>query len=244
MTTVGTFATLNDAHSVGCLESDALPGNVLPVIYYETVPALSDYDYAVRLDEPIIAGVELVTSSEFTELYNDVYVVHTDGNDKTQWSNYTDDALLKDATSVTKYGDRVHIVGGGQSATRAGAGVFGRPYVQQRKDLQYYMRGPLQLTGTIRAADGSRVPVSQIRAGKRIKIENFINDVGDLADSGLTFLINGTEYDDDTGVLSVTTGVSDSLATYLARRGVMGSGADYAPFTVGIAKVGLAKVGG
>lgn len=223
MIELGTFSATNTAYSVGCLASDAIPANNGPVIYYEAYPALTDYDYAIRLDEAQLQGMVLVASAAFGDdgLYNNAFVVHTDSTGKTQWAYSADDALLADATSTTKYGTRVHVVRGGQSATLAGAGVFGRPYVATHKDLQFYMREPLTITGTIRKKDGTSIPVSQVRAGKRLKIENFVSDVGDVAGSGLTFLITNTEYNDAANTVTITAGMPDDLAIYLARQAVM-----------------------
>lgn len=221
MIKLGTFSSGVSAYSVGCLMSDALLNNTKPVIYYEAYPTLTDYDYIIRLDEQQLTGVELVMSANLQDLYNNVYVTHRDSNDKTQWANYGDDAALNDATSAAKYLSRVKVISGGTSATLAGAGVFGRPYITQHKDLQYYMRGPLVVQGTIRQKNGTTIPVSHVRAGKRIKIENFISDIADLNSTGLTFLISATEYNDDDNSISITAGVPDDLAIYLARQSVM-----------------------
>lgn len=212
MIDIGKLSATNEPYSVGALESDAISGtNTSALVYYEKVPALSDYDYAVRIDEENISGIEIVTSSDLDTLFNRSFVTFIDDTGKKHWANLNDYAALDDSTSQAKYKQRTIIVDGGQAATRALAGPAGAVVIKRSKDLTYYMRNPLQLIGTIRRKDGASVPVSQIRAGKRIKIENFIGDVGDVAGSGLTFLISHTSYDDASGVMTVTAGVSDAM---------------------------------
>lgn len=213
---VGNINATDVAYSVGALESDSIGGtNISPVIYYEAVPLLTDYDYAVRLDEGNLDGVELVLSAETDTLINRVFVKFTTPNNQEDWSNVLSYAGLSNADSQSKYYQRTLVVDGGEAATKALAGPVGAVYINNQSGLQYYVRNPLQLKGTIRTKGGRSVPVSHVRAGTRIKIENFVEDVGDIT-GGLTFLISGTDYDDTTGVLSVYTSVPDDMARYLA----------------------------
>lgn len=215
---IGSFSATDEPYSVGVLESDAVSGsNTSAVVYYEKIPALTGYDYAVRLDEGNLSGVELVLSADLDTLYNDAYVTFTTPSGKANWASSTNYAGLTNAASITKYLSRTLIVSGEDADTAALAGPIGAVYITAKKNLAYYMRGPLQLSGLIRKSDGTSVPVSTVRAGKRIKIENFATDVGDVLSSGLTFLITSTSYDDNSGVLSVTANVSDNLSMQLAR---------------------------
>lgn len=217
MTTVGSFSATDEPYSVGVLEADALgSGNTSAVIYYEKVPALTDYEYAVRIDEENLDGIELVLSSDLDTLFNSAFVTFTDPTGKQNWAYGVDYAALDDAASQAKYLLRKAIVQGGSAATPALAGPLGAVVVKSKKDPAYYMRGPLNLKGSIRKKDGSRVPVSTIRAGERIKIENIGTEAGDVLGSGLIILISSTEYDDDSEVNSVTASTSDNLAIYLA----------------------------
>lgn len=221
MMQAGTFSASNLAYSVGVLESDKLPGNTSPIVYYEQQPSLTDgnYDYAVRLDEENMSGLELVMSSGPDVLRNEAFVRFTTDSGKQNYATWQDDANLYDATSQAKYYRRIMVVDGQQASSEALGAKFGIPYVLQKKGIQYYMRSPLVLTGTVRQKDGTTIPVAQIRAGKRIKVENFLNDPNDL--SGLIFLITRTEFDDVNQTCSVTCGLSDNLATLLARQAAM-----------------------
>jgi hypothetical protein len=206
------YSSTNAAYSFGFNEAVQA--------YYEQVPALSDYDYSVRLDSQALSGVELVLSSNFGELANSIFVRYRDDTGKINIVTSSDDAGLDDTTSQAKYLPRKYLADAGTSSS-AGAINYGKMILKSKKDLIYYMRAPLQLTGTICAKSGNEVPVAQIRAGKRILIENISYDVGDTLGSGLTFLISRTEYDDASGVLSVTAGIPDDLAVYLARKALM-----------------------
>jgi len=201
------YSTANDAYSFGFNEYEQM--------YYEIQPPLTDYDYIVSLSDQELSGVELVLSADFGELYNNIKVSYTDETGSLRLVTVDDDAGLSDTTSAAKYLVRSFQANAGVSS-QAGAIDYGKRVLKSKKDLQYYMRGPLQLTGTISRKDGTSVNVSSVRAGQRIRISDFSSDIGDVLGAGLTFLISRTEYDDDSGVMSITTGVSDDLAQYLA----------------------------
>ncbi|HEY4692489.1 MAG TPA: hypothetical protein VIH16_03575, partial [Bellilinea sp.] len=68
--------------------------------------------------------------------------------------------------------------------------------------------------GYIRDRYGSEVPACEIQAGKRIKIENWLND---LSGTGLTFLISATDYNDTTETCTLGIGQVDELDVFLSR---------------------------
>ena len=80
---------------------------------------------------------------------------------------------------------------------------MGRTFLAEHKDPKYRMSGAINVKGSIRAKGGNLVPASQIRAGKRLKIDNYSQD---LSGTGLTVLIGQTEYSSDDEVCSITTG--------------------------------------
>jgi hypothetical protein len=240
MNWIGGWSGSNAPYSIGVLESDAVGvDNIYPVIYYEQFPTSSDYEYTVRLDEQAVDGLELVLSADLDTLYNDGRFTFTTPDGKQDWTNYLygSEPLLLDSASAAKFYNRQITGDLGTAADKLLAVTRGIPYVQYQKDVAYYMRAPLSLVGTIRKKDGTPVPVSLIRAGQRIRIENFTADVSDDPGTGLTFLISRTEYDDDSGVITVTAGVSDDLANYLAKGALMAA-PSYQFFTVGISSIG------
>jgi hypothetical protein len=206
------FSAGNDAYSFG-FNDYGLP-------YFEMQPVLTDYDYIVNLAESNISGFELVLSADYGEIYNEIFVRRTDEDGKMHIVTSGDDSGLRDDTSKTKYRQRVYRAEAGTSA-QAGAVDVGKQTLKAKKDLQYYVRQPLVMHDTILSKNGVRVPVAQVRAGRRIRIENFSTDAGDALGAGLTFLISRTEYNDDTNSISISCGTPDDLALYLARREVM-----------------------
>ena len=87
--------------------------------------------------------------------------------------------------------------------------------------------------GYIGAKSGQVVPSSQIRAGKRVKIENYLQD---LSGTGLTFLISMIECDDRSETVAISTGLPDNLAVFLARisAGLKLSSSGWQSFTTGV----------
>ena len=64
--------------------------------------------------------------------------------------------------------------------------------------------------------NGGMVPACQVRAGKRIRITDYIPD---LSGTGLTLLISATDYDSGSEVCSVEAGVPDPLSVIVAQLG-------------------------
>ncbi|KKL65467.1 hypothetical protein LCGC14_2154670 [marine sediment metagenome] len=198
--------------AVGVLASELSTDN-LPLLYCEQHLALTDYDYAVRVDESNIKP-PLDVLRDWDTLHNWIVVQYQDDEGRTQYVTPDDDANLKDATSITDWGQRDHILRAGH-ATTAVATNLGRRYLAAHKNPQWHMKAPIKVKGYIRGKSGNRIPSSEIRAGKRIKIENFLND---LSGTGLTFLVTKTDYSDRDEVCAIQTGTPDDLAVYLAQK--------------------------
>jgi hypothetical protein len=94
------------------------------------------------------------------------------------------------------------------SSTGAAAINSGRRYLRAYKDPQYRVSGPITVESWIRGKAGNRVPCSEIYAGQRVKIENYLQD---LSGTGLTFLISHTNYDDDSETNSMSIGPPGDL---------------------------------
>lgn len=218
----GTFSASNLAYSVGIRESEAIAGNTQPVLYYEQQPATTDYEYSVRLDDQNLSGLELVLSADPGELYNVVNVSYRDSNGKATWVHYGIDARLRDTDSRSKYLSRWEIIETDKAFdSYTAAADYGARFLNGNKNLKYYVRAPLRVSGTIQSKAGQQAPVSHVRAGQRLRIENFMLDVGDISGAGLTFLISRTEYDDETQSVSISCGLPDDLAVFLARQALM-----------------------
>lgn len=188
-----------------------------PVLFVKQYPSLSDYDYAIRIDETNLqAPFELVT--DYDNIVNWVAVKYHDAeNDRDIIITPDDDSNLKDTTSITTYGERHlrDVLDGGNSSTIATN--LGRKYLAAYKDPKFIVSSPVRVQGFIRAKNGNPVPSSQIQAGKRIRIENFLDDKASVSGAGLTFLISQVTYSDNDEVATISTGVQDNLAILLSR---------------------------
>jgi hypothetical protein len=135
-------------------------------------------------------------------VYNWIVVEYRDDQGKTIYLTPDDDATLKDTTSISAYGQRDYLLNI-ETANGTIALDAGQAFLADRKDIKYRMSSPIAVVKSIRTKNGGTVPASQIRAGKRIRIENFLQD---LSGTGLTFLISETDYDADGETCSVTAG--------------------------------------
>jgi len=151
---------------------------------------------------------------------NWVVVRYTDAEGITRYVTPDDDASLTDATSVTDYGHRElpspgYIDCG--NVSQASAIEWGTRYLAQAKDPRYYITAPITLVDWIRAKNGSRAPVTNVRAGERVKLEDFVNDEVNVSGAGMTFIITGTTYNDADRTIALALGVPDSLPVWLAQ---------------------------
>lgn len=200
------------------LESDAAAApNGEPVLRVAQYPALTDYDYAVRLDDPNLnGGLEIV--KDYDGIRNWIAVRYTDLTGKAQVITPDDDANLTDAASVAAYGHRelpAPLDAGQVSSTVATN--YARRYLALYKDPRFYLSGDVTVKGYILAKGGQRVPAANIRAGKRLRVLNFLTDESGVASTGLTWHITRTRYSDAAQTCSISTGVSDDLAVFIAR---------------------------
>lgn len=197
------------------LESDrAASPNGEPVLELAQYPALTDYDYGVRINEPNVGPFTVVQDGSGVRNY--IILRYTDADGNEQWVTPDDDANLKDTTSIAAYGQRESVINCG-SVTSSIATNWGRRYLAQTKDPKFYVSGPITVTGYIRAKDGTRVPAANIQAGKRLKVENFLSDEVSVTGAGLTFYITQTHYTDKAQTCAMSVGVPDNLAVFLAK---------------------------
>ncbi len=185
-----------------------------PVLVLEQKPALTSFDYSVRIgDENLVPPFDI--EKDFDGIRNWIIVKGRDelGNDFELTPD--DDANLKDATSITTWGQRAEIVDVGQSTTTTATNI-GRRILASKKDPRFYMSSPLQVQYYIYDSQGQKVPSSQVRAGKRIKIANFLTDEVGATGAGLTFLISQTRYNDASEIVSISAGIPDDAALFLA----------------------------
>lgn len=199
-----------NAWAVGIRESD-LGTDDKPVMFAEQYPVLTDYDYIIHLEDPCLKNVTF--EQDITDVKNWIAYTYTDANGVEQTVTPDTDATLKDATSIAAYGQRDEWLSL-NSTDSAACANYARRYLATKKDLQWRASSGIPVTGTIHTKSGAEIPVSQVRAGQRIKIANFLND---LNGTGLTFLITTTEYEDENQVNRLSVGVPNPLDVLLAR---------------------------
>ena len=196
------------------IRASALASDSLPIMFFEAYPVLTDYDYAVRIDEENLKDTVEI-SQDFDELYNAITVQYQNVKGQTVFVTPDDDANLKDTTSITAYGQRDTIIQVNTSSSTIAISV-GRTYLAAHKDPTWRVNGNISLVGWVRSKSGQWVPACEVVSGKRIRIENYLDD---MSGTGLTFLIATTEYEADSDRVSLGVGNVDRLDVFLAQLG-------------------------
>ena len=191
--------------------SDGVSDN-LPRLVLEQVPALTSYDYAVRVEETNVTN-ELSFVQSLDEVYNWIGLHYTDASGLEVWLTPDDDANLKDTTSIAAYGQRETWLEV-PSTSQTNATNYGRRYLAQHKDPQWQANGQITITGSVRGVNGQSIPACEVRPGKRIKLENWLND---LSGTGLTLLITGTTYDDKSEAVTLDFGQPTTDDVFMLR---------------------------
>ena len=198
--------------------SYAATDNGKPVLVLEQYPSLDDYDYAIRIDEENIKPTFGLVW-DFDSIVNYVVVQYRDENGVTRYVTPTDDSSLTDSDSVTAWGRRdvKRPLNAGET-TETNAIAYSVRYLAANKDPKFNTSGAINVVGWIRSKQSGIIPASKIRAGMRIKIENFLEDLAQESGAGLTFLITRTSYNPQTETCSITTGMTpDDVGVWLSQ---------------------------
>lgn len=199
--------------NIGVMESETVAGETKPILYYEEPPVLTDYDYILSIDEDtIVGGFDLVSSAMPEDVWSRVFVKYKEPGGFESWS-------YSDRTITTSYLSRHAVVIAPDGITSSSAAsALASTTIAAKQNLAYYIGTPVTVKGFMREKSGVRVPASWVRAGKRLRIENFIADFGDeSAGTGFTFLVSQTEYNDESGTNRLTLGRPDSAALTMAK---------------------------
>jgi hypothetical protein len=186
--------------------------NGWPVLAVKQWPALTDYEFGVRMDDAnIVAPINIHV--DYSQIGNFVVVQYQSPTGKTLFVTPDDDATLKDTTSITDYGQRDIVLSFGPMDQDMAINL-GYRHLQKVKDPQYKFDTPLQVKTYIDKKDGQPIPVCRICAGKRIRVLDYIPNI---SGSGLTSVITQTQYDADSEICTIYTGVPDDMASVIAR---------------------------
>lgn len=210
LTTAAGFGdTSYNPWAVGLLHSDNAPlasRDGKPVLFAQQVPALTAYELSIRLDDENVMPPFSI-QKDISQIRNHITVVFTNENLETVTITPDDDANLKDTTSITNWRQRDYVLQLGHSTSTA-AIDSGRRYLSAHKDPVYRVSGPIMIHGYVRGAQDNKIPVSEIYAGLRIRIEDYIeNSNWDTP----TLLITHTEYDDESETISLSFGQPGEL---------------------------------
>lgn len=191
-------------------------GDDKPQLVVEAFPSISTYDLLIDAGDPRLSSPVSIVR-DVNSVVNYVSVRYLDSLGRPKIVTPDDDSTLRDDTSISLYGRREAdsdlSVG---TSTQALAIRAGRAYLARNKDPRAYVSGPIVVRESMRSADGGETPVSEIKAGQRVKLVNISEDVFRQTDAGATFVITETEYDDDTQSAIISCGVPDDLSSFIA----------------------------
>ena len=181
-------------------------GDGKPIFFLEQSPLLSDWDYAIRMDDANVTS-DLAFRHDLDGVANWIAAKYQDVTGGTVYMTPDDDATFKDTSSIASYGQRDFWVSL-PTTNQAAVQNYCRRYLDAHKLPQWIATGQVEVAGFVRAKSGKLVPACEVLPGKRIRIENWL---ADLSGSGLTFLISGTTYTDDSETCAMDIGMPDTL---------------------------------
>lgn len=192
----------NNSWAVGLLPSeDATTPDGKPVLFLEQQPDLDDYEYAIRVDEPNLVPPFSI-EHDYYAVYNWIIMKYTDENGWNQELTPDDISTLKDTTSIAEWGQREQPLFIGSGAVTDVVN-YGKRYLARYKDPPWTMNLPMKVKGFIRNKGGGITPSSEIVAGKRLQIQNFITST--------VFIITKTTYTDKDEICAIQVGKPDFL---------------------------------
>ncbi|NJN55858.1 MAG: hypothetical protein HC804_14610 [Anaerolineae bacterium] len=195
---------------------DAPTPNGRPVLALSQFDALTTVSYRVAVEE-LEAPVELI--QDFGTLVNWVTVQYQNELGRAVFITPDNSPTLKDDTSIAAWGEfhleRPLNIGAAADVT---ATELGARYLAAHKDPKFIVSGPLRVKGFIRGANNEPIPVSRIKAGGNIQIEDFLDDIAQVSGAGMTFRISRVAYNDATETAEIYTGlVPDAIEILLAQ---------------------------
>lgn len=183
--------------------SDNLPGFVS-----QAIPSLSAWDVGIfkrALNAPL--------RQVYGEIANTVTVTYVDAEGRSWVLNASSNPELTDALSVKKHGRRDHPIRLPGNVTATQAANIGARYLAAHKNPRWFTSGARVGGGAI-GPNGEVIPASEIRAGMRLAVLDFIS-----RDTGMPFvgLIQKTKYSHDTQTCDISLSEVDPLLPILTR---------------------------
>lgn len=169
-----------------------------PLLALAPYALTTDYEYIISMAE----APGLTISEDFDQIINDMVVSYNDPDGKQYYRTSADNAALGDSTSQALYKKRqpkTPFSLGLSTSTIADA--YAQRLLAYYKDPLYHWSGPLMVAGYIRGKGDNPIHASEIRAGNRIRIEDY--------KGGHTWVITQTQYTDDGEICTITVGEPD-----------------------------------
>jgi len=192
-------------------DSETLAGATFPapILCVEQQPSLTSADYYLSVDDI----PDFVANIDYDNLYNWIAVSYTDLTGKTIYITPDDDSSLSDSASIATHRTRQYPLSI-QTESSTSALNYGKRFLAAHKDPKITISSPINVPFVL-GSGGNRIPAARVRAGKTLKITNYLHDI---TGAGMTFLITGTEYTGDDDMVSITTGQPDPLSVIVARQ--------------------------
>lgn len=213
---LNTAAQFGSAAALPCaagVRESEIASDGKPILFAEAQPVLTDYDYSLRMED-FNAG-DVAFEQDTPSVKNWIIVQYTDAGGTMRRITPDDDVSLKDTTSIDTFGER-HETVTVDTASAATALNIGKRYLAARKDVQWRANNEIVVKGRIRAKGGYWVPASEVRAGKRVKIENYHDNLtGSL--TSFVLLITATRYNDQDETCALGVGRPNPLSVLTAR---------------------------
>jgi len=189
----------------------------LPVLFLEQWPDTSTGgDYVIRIGDENVINCPL--REDFSQLANYISVEYDDGYGGNDYQTPLEDAGLKDTTSIANHDQYDYVLRAGLAS--AGTAInLAKKMLATSKDPQYNLTGSITVKGYVYDRYNRIVPASEIRAGKKIQILDYVYDT---AGEGWTMVITRTQYKDADETCEIECGVPDILALLTAQEEYMG----------------------
>lgn len=178
-----------------------------PAFISKAVPALTSYEVGATL-----ADLRGSLRQDFSEVHNYITVVYTDYEGIQQVRTPDDNASLTDTDSVALYGQRDYILRLPGQASTTEADAYGVRYLTEHKTPAWYVVGSIQITDYAQGVNGQIIPASEIQAGQRLRLLDFVPDI---TGQPFTAIIARTRYQDNTCTIYLSR--PDNLSVQLRR---------------------------
>ena len=158
----------------------------LPLLFTEALPTLDDFEWRVGWNNENLVGGSLAQSAD--QISNYVWVNYRDARG---WPFVTwpeSSAALEDADSTGESWGRLDtVLNAGQASEATIAQNMGLVHLSWYKDRHWVVKRPLRIQGYITNKIGQQAPVTRIKAGDRLKIDDFV-------DEDVIFLVTDTTF--------------------------------------------------